>query len=418
METLSIVAIIGFVELILLHISSNDGKLVVENNTVIRIVYYLTNRREECVRMAEQKFASIEELLDPNNFNFETVAVLDDKGKVVNPDLMPDLSDEELVEFMEKMVFYREWNERMRAFSRQGRLGFVAPTAGQEASQLGTVAATTSDDVLFPGYRDLPQMMEHGLPRDKAFLWSKGHVDGSTYPEEFCAYVPQIIIGAQYVQAAGAALGIKKNGRKAIAMTWTGDGGSSQGDVYEGMNFAGAYQAPAVFVIQNNGWAISTPREFQTAAPTLAQKGVAAGIPGIQVDGMDILAVYAVTKAAREYAIAGNGPVLIETLCYRYDPHSLSGDDPKRYQPEGAQDHWRALDPLDRYRLFLNEKGLWSEEKEEAVVEQAKEEAREAIKKAESAPTQKVSDFLRNMYETPDTITAEQIKEYEAKENK
>lgn len=361
---------------------------------------------------------TFEALLDPQNFDFETVQILNEKGEVVNPDLMPELTDEELVKFMEDMVFYREWNDRIKAFSRQGRLGFVAPTSGQEASQLGTIAATTSDDVIFPGYRDLPQLMQHGLPRYKAFLWSKGHVEGSQYPEDFHAYPPQIIIGAQYVQAAGAALGIKKNGRKAIAMTWTGDGGSSQGDVYEGMNYAGAFKAPAVFVIQNNGWAISTPRAYQTAAPTLAQKGVAAGIPGIQVDGMDILAVYAVAKAAREYAVEGNGPVLIETLCYRYGAHSLSGDDPKRYQPEGAQEHWRGLDPINRYRIFLTEKGLWSEEKEAEVVANAKETAKAAIKEAESVAPQKVSDFLKNMFETPDSIIAEQIKQYEAKENK
>lgn len=367
--------------------------------------------------MANNQASTIEELLNPENFDFSTVQVMDQDGKIVNEDLMPDLTDEELVKFMEDMVFYREWYNRTKAYSRQGRLGFVAPTTGQEASQLGTVAATTKDDILFPGYRDIPQLMQHGLPAHKAFLWSKGHVEGSIFPEDFRAYPPQIIIGAQYVQAAGAALGIKKNGRKAIAMTWTGDGGSSQGDVYEGMNFAGAYKAPAVFVIQNNGWAISTPRELQTAAPTLAQKAAAVGIPGIQVDGMDILAVYAVTKAARDYAIAGNGPVLIETLCYRYEPHSLSGDDPKRYQPEGAQDHWRSLDPLDRYRKFLNEKGLWSEEKENEIIENTKEVAKEAIKEAEQTPEQKISDFLKNMFETPDQIIQEQIKNFEAKEN-
>lgn len=368
--------------------------------------------------MATKKKQTFEQLLDPQNFDFSTVQILDEKGKIVNEDLMPELSDEELVKFMEDMVFYREWYARTKAFSRQGRLGFVAPTTGQEASQLGTIAATTADDIIFPGYRDIPQLIQHGLPHYKAYLWSKGHVLGNEYPEDFRAYPPQIIIGAQYIQTAGAALGIKKNGRKAIAMTWTGDGGSSQGDMYEGINFAGAYKAPAVFVIQNNGWAISTPRELQTAAPTLAQKAVAAGIPGIQVDGMDILAVYAVTKAAREYAIAGNGPVLIETLCYRYEPHSLSGDDPKRYQPEGVQEHWQGLDPLNRYRTFLTEKGLWSEEKEQEIIERTKEVAREAIKQAEEVPQQKISDFLKNMFETPDQITQEQIAYYEAKETK
>lgn len=369
--------------------------------------------------MAEKKTnVKIEDLLNPQNFDFSTVQVLDEKGTIVNPDLMPDLSDEELVKLMEDMVWARELFNRSTALARQGRLGFYAPTAGQEASQIGSISVTTEDDFILPGYRDIPQLIKHGLPLSKAFLWSKGHVESNNYPESLRAYPPQIIIGAQYVQAAGVAVGIKKNGRKGIAMTWTGDGGSSQGDFYEGINFAGAYKAPAVFYIQNNGWAISTPRELQTAAATLAQKAVAAGIPGVVVDGMDILAVYAVSKAARDYAIAGNGPVLIETLCYRFGAHSLSGDDPKRYQPDGIQDEWQAKDPLIRYRKFLTDKGLWSPEKEEEVIERTKEEAKAAIKEADQAPKQKVSQFLRNMYETPDYVTQEQINKYEAKENK
>ncbi|RIM08056.1 pyruvate dehydrogenase (acetyl-transferring) E1 component subunit alpha, partial [Staphylococcus cohnii] len=131
-----------------------------------------------------------------------------------------------------------------------------------------------------------------------------------------------IIIGAQYVQTAGVALGIKKRGKSAVAITYTGDGGSSQGDFYEGINFASAYKAPAIFVIQNNNYAISTPRSKQTAAITLAQKAIAVGIPGIQVDGMDALAVYQATKEARDRAVNGEGPTLIETITYRYGPHT------------------------------------------------------------------------------------------------
>ncbi|MCW6653090.1 pyruvate dehydrogenase (acetyl-transferring) E1 component subunit alpha [Aerococcaceae bacterium NML191292] len=366
----------------------------------------------------KQAQAKMEDLLRPDNFDFSMVQVINPDGEVVNKNLLPDLSDEELVQLMEDMVWSRILHERSTALNRQGRLGFYAPTFGQEASQLGSVAALEREDYLFPGYRDVPQLIKHGLPLHKAFLWSRGHVEGNSYPEDFNAYPPQIIIGAQYIQAMGAAVGIKKNGKKAVAVTWTGDGGSSQGDFYEGINFAGAYKAPAIFFIQNNGWAISTPRELQSAAPTLAQKAVAAGIPGIVVDGMDILAVYAVTKAAREYAIAGNGPVLIETLCYRFGPHTLSGDDPTRYQPEGVQEEWRAKDPLIRYRNFLEKKGLWSQEKEEEVIERTKEEIKEAIKVADQAPKQKISDFLKNMYETPDFITQEQINKFEAKENK
>ena len=360
----------------------------------------------------------LKELLQYDNYDFSMVQVLDPEGNVVDKDLLPDLSDDELVQLMERMVWSRILHERSTALNRQGRLGFYAPTWGQEASQIGSVSPLTDEDFLLPGYRDVPQLVIHGLPLHKAFLWSRGHMEGSKYPEDFHAYPPQIIIGAQYIQATGVAMGLKIKGKKAVAVTWTGDGGTSQGDFYEGINAAGAYRVPALFFIQNNGWAISTPRSVQTNAETLAQKAVAAGIPGVQVDGMDILAVYAVTKAAREIAIEDNMPVLIETITYRYGPHTLSGDDPTRYQEEGLQDEWRAKDPLIRFRKFLTAKGLWSEEKEEEVIERTKEEVREAIKQADATPKQKVSEFLEVMYETPDFGTKEQIEYYKAKESK
>src|SRR5699024_5207120 len=157
-----------------------------------------------------------------------------------------------------------------------------------------------------------------------------------------------------------------------VALTYTGDGGTSQGDFYEGINFAGAFKAPAVFIIQNNQYAISTPRELQTAAKTLAQKGVAAGIPSILVDGMDALAVYKATKDARDRAVAGEGPTLIETMCYRYGPHTMAGDDPTRYRTSEIDDEWGKKDPVVRFRKFLEAKGLWTEEQENEVIERAK----------------------------------------------
>ena len=187
---------------------------------------------------------------------------------------------------------------------------------------------------------------------------------------------------------------------------------------YEAINFAGAYQANGVFIIQNNGFAISTPREKQTAAKTLAQKAVAAGIPGIQVDGMDPLAVYAIAKEARDWSAAGNGPVLIETLTYRYGPHTLSGDDPTRYRSKEMDDEWVQKDPLTRFRKYLTDKGLWSEAKEEEIIEKTKEEIKVAIAEADKAPKQKVSDFLKNMFEVQPQTIKEQIAFYEAKESK
>ncbi|MBD8026604.1 pyruvate dehydrogenase (acetyl-transferring) E1 component subunit alpha [Ureibacillus sp. Re31] len=349
---------------------------------------------------------------------FEMFQILNEEGKIVNEDAVPDLTDEELVELMTRMVYTRILDQRSISLNRQGRLGFYAPTAGQEASQLASHFALEKEDWILPGYRDVPQIVWHGLPLWKAFLFSRGHFVGNQIPEGVNVVPPQIIIGAQYVQTAGVALGIKKRGTKNVAITYTGDGGSSQGDFYEGINFAGAFKSPAIFVVQNNQYAISTPRDVQTAAKTIAQKGIAAGIPSILVDGMDPLAVYVATRYARERAVNGDGPSLIETMCYRYGPHTMSGDDPTRYRTTDIDNEWAAKDPIVRFRIYLEGKGLWSEEKETEVIERAKEEIKAAIKKADETPKQKVTDLIENMYEEKPYNLQEQYEIYKAKESK
>lgn len=349
---------------------------------------------------------------------FELFQILNEEGTIVNEEANPNLSDEELVELMSRMVYTRILDQRSISLNRQGRLGFYAPTAGQEASQLASQFALEKEDFILPGYRDVPQIVWHGLPLWQAFLFSRGHFMGNQIPEGVNVFPPQIIIGAQFIQAAGVALGMQKRGKKAIAITYTGDGGSSQGDFYEGINFAGAFRSPAVFIVQNNQYAISTPRELQTAAKTIAQKGIAAGIPSVLVDGMDPLAVYVATKDARERAIRGEGPTLIETLCYRYGPHTMAGDDPTRYRTSETDSAWEKKDPLVRFRTFLEGKGLWNEEKEAEVIEKAKEEIKEAIKKADSAPKQKVTDLINIMYEENPYNLDEQLAYYTEKESK
>ncbi|RXK18846.1 pyruvate dehydrogenase (acetyl-transferring) E1 component subunit alpha [Macrococcus sp. DPC7161] len=371
--------------------------------------------------MAVKKKAGFDavSVLNEIESKFEVVQVLDLDGNVVNEDLMPDLSDEQLVELMTRMVWTRVLDQRSVALNRQGRLGFYAPTAGQEASQLASSYALEQQDYILPGYRDVPQLIWQGLPLTKAFLWSRGHFVGSQMPENVRALAPQIIIGAQYVQTAGVALGLKKRGEQAVAITYTGDGGSSQGDFYEGINFASAFKAPAIFVIQNNNYAISTPRSKQTGAKTLAQKAVAVGIPGIVVDGMDALAVYAVTKEARDRAIAGEGPTLIETMTYRYGPHTMAGDDPTRYRTSDEDAEWVKKDPLVRFRKFLEAKGLWNEEKENEIIEKAKEDIKAAIKEADATPKQTVSQLAELMYsgEMPQNLK-EQYEIFKEKESK
>lgn len=357
-------------------------------------------------------------VLESVESQFEMFQILDENGKIVNKDDMPDLSDDDLKELMRRMVYTRMLDQRSIALNRQGRLGFYAPTAGQEASQLGSQFALEKDDFILPGYRDVPQLIWHGLPLYQAFLFSRGHFHGNQFPEGVNAISPQIIIGAQITQAAGVALGLKKRGKKAVAITYTGDGGTSQGDFYEGMNFAGAYQAPAIFFVQNNYFAISVPVEEQTAAKTLAQKAVAAGIEGMQIDGMDVLAVYAATKDARDRAVNGEGPTLIEALTYRYGPHTMAGDDPTRYRTDDLDSEWEKKDPLVRFRKFLESKKLWSEEDENKVIEEAKDDIKKAIKKADEHPKQKVTDLIGNMFEELPNNLQEQMEEYKEKESK
>ncbi|MDQ0207563.1 pyruvate dehydrogenase (acetyl-transferring) E1 component subunit alpha [Alkalicoccobacillus murimartini] len=343
----------------------------------------------------------------------DPLQILDKKGKVVNESVIPDLDDDQLREIMRRMVYTRTWEKRAINLNRQGRLGFYAPTAGQEASMIGSQFALDKEDWILPSYRDIPQIVFHGFPLYQAFLWSKGHMEGGKIPDDVPMVIPQIIIGAAFIQAAGVALGLKRKSPDNIAMAFIGDGGSSQGDFYEGINFAGAFNVPGVFVVQNNHFAISVPFEKQTAANSIAQKAVAAGIKGIQVDGMDVLAMYQACKEARDRAVNGDGPTLIETLTYRYGGHSTQGDDPSRYRSDELDEKWAERDPLIRFRSYLEEKNLWNEEDEEAAAKQAEDELKEAIEKAESIPEQQVDELLKNMYEQELPHIKEQRKDYE-----
>lgn len=344
------------------------------------------------------------------NERFKMFQLMDEDGNLVNIDRLPSLKERELQLLMERMVYIRTIDQRCISLNRQGRLGFYAPVSGQEATMVGTHYALENKDWILPGYRDLPQLLFHGVPLSQLFLWSKGHFKGGQIPDGVHVTTPQIIIGAQIIQAAGVALGLKKKGRKQVAITYTGDGGTSQGDFYEGLNFAGVFQAPVIFVVQNNQFAISTPVEKQSAAQSIAQKSVAAGIEGVQVDGMDILATYIVTKEARERALTGKGPTLIEAINYRYGPHSTSGDDPTKYRTEQLDQKWMRKDPLKRFRLFLERQGLWTNTKELEVVDKAKEDVQAAIKKAEAEKKQTVEDLMEHMFEKRPTHLNEQLK--------
>lgn len=356
-----------------------------------------SNQNKEVIELARQstkRKGSYELQIKP----YKTWSILSPEGELVGEE--PTLDDGQLKELMRRMVFTRVWDQRATGLAKQGRLGFYAPVAGQEGTMIGSQFALDKEDFILPGYRDVPQLYWHGYPMYQAFLWSRGHQHGGQIPDDVHVLIPQIIIGAQYVQTTGVAMGLKKRGKKNVAITYTGDGGSSQGDFYEAINFAGVYQLPAIFMVQNNRYAISTPVEKQTAAASIAQKGLAAGIRCVQVDGMDVLAVYQAVAEARKLAVEGEGPTLIEALNYRLGAHSMSGDDPKRYRSDDEPSEWETQEPLVRFRKFLQEKNLWSEEEEDQVTEEAKQTVQEAIKKAESYQKMTINDLIESMYES------------------
>lgn len=322
--------------------------------------------------------------------------VLSPDGEVVNSDRIPKLSDDQLKEIMYRMVFTRTWDERAINLGRQGRLGFYAPVSGQEATMVGSEYALNKDDFICPGYRDMPQLVWHGLPLYQAFLYSRGHQH--QIPEGVNVLMPQIIIGAQILHATGIAMGFKLKNEKRVAITYTGDGGSSEGDFYEGMNFAGAFKLPVVYFVQNNGYAITTPFAKQTGAQSIAHKALAAGIRGVQVDGMDVLAVISAVQEAAEIGRNGGGATLIEGLTYRYRPHSMA-DDTSKYRTKEEEAEWSIKDPLVRFGKFLAKKGLWSEDDTARVKEEAKNAVNENVKKAEQETKMTVPGLIDSMFE-------------------
>jgi pyruvate dehydrogenase E1 component alpha subunit len=343
----------------------------------------------------------------------QPLSILAPDGTVVNENEMPKLTDDQLKELMRRMVFTRTWDQRAVNLTRQGRLGFYAPVSGQEATMVGSEFVLNKDDFVCPGYRDIPQIVWHGLPMYQAFLYSRGHQHGGQIPADVHVLMPQIIIGAQILHAVGVSMAFKKRGEKRVAITYTGDGGSSEGDFYEGMNFAGVFKLPTIFFVQNNGYAITTPFAKQTAAASIAHKAVAAGIKGVQVDGMDVLAVVKAVQDAAERGRNGEGATLIEAITYRFLPHSMSGDDPSKYRTKEETAEWEATkDPLNRFRAYLTAKGLWSDEEENKVVEEAKNTVAEEIKKAEAAEKMTIPGLIDSMFETTPSHLEEQKADY------
>ena len=342
------------------------------------------------------------------------------KGKmlrILHPDgrcdekLKPDLSDETIQNLYREMVFIRQADQRALSLQRQGRFGTYAPCQGQEAAQVGSAYALGEDDWIFPSFREMGACYMKGLPLKDIFVYWMGDERGQKVPEGVNVFPISIPVGSHPLHAVGVAWAAQLQGEKICTLAYFGDGATSEGDFHEAMNFAGVLGAPAIFFCQNNQYAISVPRKIQTAAKTLGQKAMAYGFNGIQVDGNDLFAVYAATREAREKAVSGGGPTMIEAVTYRFGPHTTA-DDPTKYRSDKELEEWKPLDPLLRLQRYLQGKGLWGEDWEAGVKEEAEKSINEALQEAEGVPEPKPEEFFQYAFAEMTPNLREQMEDF------
>lgn len=339
-------------------------------------------------------------------FELEFLQIINEQG-VADPALLPPLKDQELKKIFESMTLARTFNQRALSLQREGRIGTYASILGQEASQIGSALALDRDDWIFPSFRESGVMISRGYPMWMLYRYWMGDERGMKAPEGMNIFPMSVPVGTQLPHAAGAAFAMKYKGDKKVAAVYFGDGGSSRGDFHEALNLAGVFKSPVVFLLQNNQWAISVPRVRQSSAKTLAQRAFGYGMPGIQVDGNDVLAVYSATKQAADRARKGEGPTLIECYTYRLDDHTTA-DDASRYRNKEDVDEWRKKEPMIRLRLFLEKKGLWTKEYEDEITRKALAAVDKDIETAEKYPAPDPADIIRY---TNGELTRTQAKE-------
>jgi pyruvate dehydrogenase E1 component alpha subunit len=302
----------------------------------------------------------------------------------LDADAAPDgLGERELLELYRRMVLLRTYDERSVVYHRQGRIGTYAIFWNHEAIQAGATFALADSDWIFPSYRESAIGLVRGMPAATILQWWRGHPSGWWNPADWNVASICVPIATHVPHAAGLAWGKKLRGEDTVAMAFFGDGATSEGAFHEGVNFAAVMDAPAVFVCNNNGWAISTPLEAQTRADTLADKAAGYGIPGVRVDGLDVLAVYEAAREAVERARAGGGPTLIEAVHYRAAPHATA-DDPRAYIDQARVEEERARECVGQYEAFLKRLGLLSEDLIAATRTEAEELLRAGITAAEA----------------------------------
>jgi len=329
----------------------------------------------------------------------EYLSILDENANL-DKSLEPDIPADKLKTMYKYMLLGRRTDERMLKLQRQGRQGTFPQSAGHEAISIGSAIHLVKDDWHIPAYRELAGMLYRGWPIENVILYWNGFEEGAAPPEGVNDLPICVPLATQLPHAVGIGMAINYKKEKNIVMTYFGDGASSEGDCHEALNFASVFKAPVVFMCLNNQYAISVPLSRQMACETVAQRAIAYNMPGIRVDGNDVLAVYAATKEAVERAKAGYGPSLIEGLTYRVTPHTTA-DDPKKYRNEAETAEWMKKEPLIRFAKYLQNKGVMTAKELEEMEVEVDTLVKAAVEKAEEMAK---SEELTNVYSIFDNV--------------
>ncbi len=343
---------------------------------------------------------------DVAHFDIPYVQLLDEEGNPQGD--LPQLSDDDIRTLYWYMVLGRALDRKMLTLQRQGRIGTFASTEGQEACQAGSAFQLRKEDWMVIAFRENVACLVRGIPMLSIIQYWGGDERGSKVADDQRTLPVAIPVGSQPTHAVGLAYAERyRHKTDNVSLVYFGDGATSEGEFHEALNLSGVYQTPTIFFCQDNQYAISVPREHQTHAATLAQKAVAYGIPGVQVDGNDVLAVYQVTKDAIERARKGEGPTLIEAITYRLGNHTTS-DDYKHYRKEAEVEQWRKKDPVDRLRKFMEKRGIWNAEHEEGAWKHATELVEQAVDEYEKLAPQPPEMLFDYLYEELPPLIARQ----------
>lgn len=331
--------------------------------------------------------------------------LIDDEGLPIDKKWQPDLSKEEIQKAYRDLLFERTADLMAVSYQRQGRMFTYPPNLGQEAVHIAAGMVTKKQDWLVPAFRELGAWLAKGVTLREIFLYFKGNEDGSRFQDAPRMLPVSVPIASQLVHASGIGYAMKYRKEKDCAVfAYVGDGGTSEGDFHEALNFAAVWEVPVVFVVQNNQFAISVPLKMQTRSLNLAIKGIAYNVPSLLVDGNDFFAMHEALSYARAHTVSGKGPFLIEARTYRAGAHTTS-DDPTKYRSKEEEDAWALKDPLKRLKGYMEHAGIGGFDHEEELIAEYKKLIDSEFEAAEQHAEYKIDDVFRYMYESmPDEL--------------